>query len=53
VRVSILALIIRHAMRVRRIAFSPVACPAVPYIFHTISRTARFSKTVTEHKMYV
>ena len=32
-RVSVLALIIRHAMRMRRIVFSPVAFRAMPYFF--------------------
>jgi len=53
VRVSILALVIRHTKRMRRIMFSPVACPAVPYFFTLSHERHDFRKTVIERKIYV
>ena len=35
--VSLFLPVIRHAMRMRPIILSSVACPALPYFFHTIS----------------
>jgi hypothetical protein len=35
---------IEHAKRMRRIVLSSVACPALQYFFHIISKTARYSK---------
>jgi hypothetical protein len=35
--VYILALVIQHAKRMRRIILAPVACLAVPYFFHITS----------------
>jgi len=47
------ALVIQHTTRMRRIIFSPVACPAVQY-FSTLShKRLDFSGKVTEHKMCV
>jgi hypothetical protein len=48
------ALVIQHAMRMRRIMLSSVACPAIQYFFHITSQTVRISKKkVTGHKMCV
>jgi hypothetical protein len=38
------SLIVRHAKRMRRFILSSVACLAVPYFFHIITQTARFSE---------
>ena len=41
------------AMRMPRIIFSPVACPALQY-FSTLShKTARFSEKLIQHTKYV
>ena len=37
------ALVIQHAKRMRRIIQSSVASPALPFFFHIISQTARYS----------
>ena len=49
------ALVIQHLKRMRRIIFSPVACPSVPY-FPTLPHKRhdfRGVKNFTEHKMPV
>jgi hypothetical protein len=46
------ALGIQHAMHMRRSIFSSVACPPATIVY-TISKTAPFSKIVTEHKICV
>ena len=46
------ALFIQHAQRMHRVLLPSVVCLTLPYFFHIISLTARFSdKTVIEHKM--
>jgi hypothetical protein len=37
------ALAVQHAERMRIIILASVACPALPYYFHIIRKTARFS----------
>jgi hypothetical protein len=46
------ALVIRHAKRMRRIILSSVARLAVPYVCTFPHKRHDFRKTVTEHKMY-
>jgi len=47
------ALVIQHAMRVRRIILSSVACPVLQY-FSTLSHKRHdFRKTFIEYKMRV
>jgi len=48
----LVALVIEHAKRMRRIILSSVACPALPY-YSTVFTTARFSKNVSKDKMFV
>jgi hypothetical protein len=48
------ALVIHHAMRMRRIILSYMVCVALPtFSTHIISQRARFSKNVTENKRCV
>jgi hypothetical protein len=46
-------LVIQHSKPTRRVILSSVISPALPYFFHIISQTARFSGKVIEHKMCV
>jgi hypothetical protein len=48
------ALVIQHAQRMRRIVLSPVACPALPQYFSTLSdkrHDFQEKKNGFEHKM--
>ena len=36
-------LVIQHAMRMRRVILSSVACLTVPYFFHNMSKNTLFS----------
>jgi len=50
------ALVIRHAMRMRRAIFTSVVCPAVPYLFSPTFSHKRHDfreKKVVEDKIYV
>jgi hypothetical protein len=54
------ALVIQHALRMRRTILSSVACPAVPCFYHITSQMARFSggggwleEELSEYKMCV
>jgi hypothetical protein len=55
--VSVVALVIRQAIRMRRIVLPPVACLAVPVFTHYLTNGTIFATTTTtkviEHKMYV
>ena len=48
----LVALVIQHAKRMRRVILLFVACLALPY-FVTLSQTARVSEKVIERKMCV
>jgi hypothetical protein len=45
------ALIIQHAMRMRRIILALLACPAVPYFPTYLLNCTIFAKKVTEYKI--
>jgi hypothetical protein len=48
-----LALVIQHAMRIRRIILPSIACLTLPYFSSLSHKRHDFRKRVTEHKIRV
>jgi hypothetical protein len=45
------ALVVQHAMRMRRVVLSSLACPAVQHFFQPSFQRHEFRRNVIEHEM--